>query len=434
MPDDHHAPGAQSPASFHLGGPLTVDDLLASPRGRSLVLNLVTSGESPDSDQTVPFAVVSEAMHRAVCVLDRQRGIDSAVYGGDDGETHLRNVQPTEVAQALRSLDPVPPTQTDLEHAMVAVIAGAMYWQPPHSDAVLAEDPEMVDALGPWAEAVVDSGLLETWSRGPHVDDQWELTWDDPPNRDATRRVLGADPTDLLSPLGGVEPSLPTDEAATSLAQWRAEVMAEEESSRRAYRLSPFDVGAGEWWSTPAVELWSTTGTWPSGEPIGLGLVEDDFGLERARARRVRLRDTSSVFTVSGPEQWAALCRRFPLDLTAQRREVWFEATGRKGRWVIPDWSRVAEQFDGIHVSLAGYVRTAGVVIDVSDESIVDGRGDAPFRGNTDCNRASLMAGWNPDTTYWLTDAISGITEVVDWSFDDDAYAWVAHPAVTVRR
>lgn len=172
----------------------------------------------------------------------------------------------------------------------------------------------------------------------------------------------------------------------------------------------------------------TTTGTWPSGEPIGLSLVEDDFGLSRARACRVRLRDTYSVFIVDEPEQWAALCRKYPLDVTAQRRMVWFEATGRRGRWVIPDWSRVAEDCDGVYVSLAGYVRTAGAVVDVGDGSLLPDTRDRPTRGDTDDRIASLMAGWNPDTTYWLTDAVAGITEVVDWSFDDDSYAWVAQP------
>lgn len=34
------------------------------------------------------------------------------------------------------------------------------------------------------------------------------------------------------------------------------------------------------------------------------------------------------------------------------------------------------------------------------------------------------MAGWNPDTTYWLNDVTTGIAEVVDWIFADDTVEW----------
>ena len=407
---------------------LTVDDLLASPRGRSLVLNLVTDPTDDEWEDMTPLAQFGEAMIFAAYVLDKKRKIGSAVYGGDDSEMRRRNVQPAEVAEALRRLDPVAPTQADLEDAMAAVVGGAMYWQPPHSEDVLAHDPEMIEALRAWAEAIIDSGLLDSWSAGPDFDDQWELTWDDPINRDVARRVLEADPADLLGPVrGGAMPQV-RGYVTTSLNEWHNEARAEEDSSRRGYLARPFEVVYGEWWSTPPDDLWTTTGTWPSGEPIGLALVEDDYGLERARARRVRMRDTYGVFIVDRPEQWAVLCRKYPLDVTAQRREVWFEATGRRGRWVIPDWSRVAEDYDGVYVSLAGYLRTAGAVVDVGDGSLLPDTGDRPTRGDTDDRIASLMAGWNPDTTYWLTDAVAGITEVVDWAQDDETGAWVAQP------
>jgi hypothetical protein len=91
---------------------------------------------------------------------------------------------------------------------------------------------------------------------------------------------------------------------------------------------------------------------------------------------------------------------------------------------VIPDWSRVAEDFDGVHVSLAGYLRTAGAVVDVGDASFIEDSPSRPTAGDTDERTASLMAGWNPDTTYWLGDVVTGIAEVAEWVYDDDADAW----------
>lgn len=197
---------------------------------------------------------------------------------------------------------------------------------------------------------------------------------------------------------------------------------------RNAYRhnlaKNPFDELSGEWWSIPPDGLWTSTSCWPNGTPIGIDLVEDDVGLERVRACRVGIPAEARIREIHRPEDWADLCRRYPLDVTAQRRQVWFEATGRRGRWVIPDWSQVAEEFDGVHVSLAGYVRNAGAVVTVGNGSLVDDSSSLPTEGNTDDETASVMGGWNPDTTYWLNDVVTGVAEVVDWRYDDEADVW----------
>lgn len=144
------------------------------------------------------------------------------------------------------------------------------------------------------------------------------------------------------------------------------------------------------------------------------------------------MRPDARIAEIRTPEDWAELCRRYPLDVTAQRRHVWFETTGRKGRWVIPDWSRVAEEFDGVHVGLAGYLQTAGAVIDVGSCFPGEGHGRLgeeseaiPTAGDTDDRTASVLAGWHPDTTFWLNDVIDTVTEVVEWRLDDGADRWV---------
>lgn len=139
----------------------------------------------------------------------------------------------------------------------------------------------------------------------------------------------------------------------------------------------------------------------------------------------MQIREDARIAEINRPEDWAGLCRRYPLDVTAQHRSDWFETTGRKGRWVIPDWSQVAEEFDGVHVSLAGYLRIAGAVVDVGEGDLVDDSPSLPTLGNTDERTASLMAGWDPDTTYWLNDVITGVAEVVEWVVGDDIGEWV---------
>ncbi len=73
--------------------------------------------------------------------------------------------------------------------------------------------------------------------------------------------------------------------------------------------------------------------------------------------------------------------------MTAQKRHDWYRTTGRDGRWVMPDWSRVAEMYGGVHLTVTGYLAAAGTAIDVDDDA------------------ASVIAGWAPDETHWLTDA-----------------------------
>jgi hypothetical protein len=47
----------------------------------------------------------------------------------------------------------------------------------------------------------------------------------------------------------------------------------------------------------------------------------------------------------------------------------------------------VAADYDAIHVSVAGYLATAGRALSVGDARTV-------------------LAGWDPDQTYWLTDVL----------------------------
>lgn len=80
----------------------------------------------------------------------------------------------------------------------------------------------------------------------------------------------------------------------------------------------------------------------------------------------------------------------------------WERATGRWGRWVIPDWPRVADSYDGVHLTAAGYLSAAGTAIDV------------------DTDIASVIAGWSPDETYWLTDTVTRSIDTRNWVRDDD--------------
>ncbi|TGD13812.1 hypothetical protein [Brevibacterium sp. S111] len=422
---------------------LTAEELLASPRGRSLVFTIarqtpekiereLSADDGPQTDAARAYAEFNETAFIAAYLQDRAQGAAVVMYQGPDtSEPEENSALPADVAEKLGHITPVTPSQDDLGDAMAEVISGAMYWQPPHGADIVAGAPEVRQALIPFAEAILATGLLDDWSRPLDRENQWALAWDDSGIKGVLPAVYSADPEnpadlaevsrdDMVAPFdadsGVVMPQ--------NLEGWLAWMLTAETDYRHDFAKDPFKEVSGEWWSIPPFGLWTSTDSWPKGTPIGVDLVEDDVGLERARACRLKIRTEASICEIHTPDDWADLCRRYPLDVTAQRRHVWFETTGRKGRWVIPDWSQVAEEFDAVHVSLAGYLRTAGAIIDVGDASFIEDTPSRPMAGDTDERTVSLMAGWNPDTTYWLGDVVTGIAEVAEWSYDDDADAW----------
>lgn len=67
----------------------------------------------------------------------------------------------------------------------------------------------------------------------------------------------------------------------------------------------------------------------------------------------------------------------------------------------------MAADWDAIHVSVAGYLTTAGIAVPVA-------------RG-----ACTMLAGWDPDATWWLNDvlALTGPPEI--WQADDRSpYGW----------
>lgn len=141
------------------------------------------------------------------------------------------------------------------------------------------------------------------------------------------------------------------------------------------------------WWSIPPAHVPSSTRMLSDGNPAGLWFAEDHPGLEYARTEPFQPPRNARVVEVDSPLVWAELCRRFPVNVTAQKRHDWYRATGRNGRWVIPDWAEVAEHYDGVHLQVVAYLAGAGAPI--------------PVDGDT----ATVLAGWNPDETYWFTNS-----------------------------
>ncbi|MDA8062495.1 MAG: hypothetical protein M0T80_08735 [Actinomycetota bacterium] len=246
--------------------------------------------------------------------------------------------------------------------ALGQTVSSAMYWQEPdETDAALA-GPLVRDALRPVAEAVASAPGVSWWTGPVASEDQYQVVFP-----------------------GQSEPEPPGD-PHEALVRWRAETVADEGAALER-PADPTAAWSGRWWSTPAPsELPASTRTLGAPGSVGLSLVEDGADWTTAPCRLLRPRPGSSGFEVGSSEDWSKLVAHYPLLVPRSRRHDWHRTTGQDHLdWAIPDYLAVAEDYDAIHLSVAGYLTTSGRALGTGESSTV-------------------LAGWDPDQTWWLTD------------------------------
>lgn len=244
-------------------------------------------------------------------------------------------------------------------------------------------------ALRRFASVLLDSSAATGWSDDVRRSEQVTVQWFEEGGARAEGLAPNARP------------------AAELLVAWRAATIEDDLRARRERPDDPTAHYSGAWWSIPPHGLTRSTGLRVDGRPLGVELVEDRFGWAVAEVRPVAVPDRLRVLEVRSADDWAALCRAHPLDVTGEKRHDWFHATGRDGRWVMPDWAAVAREVDGVHLTLEGYLRCAGRAIDVALTGAL--AGDA----------ASMIAGWNPDETAWFSDEVSVVADPQRWAWSD---------------
>lgn len=358
--------------------PPDVETLLAGPRGRRFCLHLALSSEGQDADEG---STLSQLLFYATHRFESARGQAGTLFGPGVGEP-LPNASVTDIASALDKMPLKTVNETNSLEALAAAVDSARYWQEPDGTDELLADSGILSALERIAAHIIDSPSISWWS-GPVAPVQWSVKFTDSRNDVTTRPP-----------------------AEKALLRWRDE---EIENEKRAIRKRPADPHAnwsGEWWSKPAVALTTSTRALLQLGPIMLSLIEDRFGWKEADAERLHGQDPTRICEITGADAWADLCRTYPLEVTATRRHDWYRATGRSGRWVIPDWSQVSRDFDAVHLPTFAYLSSAGVLIQVDGEA------------------ASMIAGWNPDETYWLTDVSSDPTTRTSWTLDNETGHW----------
>ncbi|WP_278312956.1 hypothetical protein [Lolliginicoccus levis] len=348
-----------------------VERLLAGPRGRRCCLELA-KGLDPDI-----LTAAFELEHGVEVVNDSSgvRLIQNAPGGDPFPASSLE-----QLSDRVASLDLADVDAARIQNALALSVDSARYWQEPDGADALASQPTIQAALSRLAARIVSSPIME-WLVEPRRTDQWAIDW----------RSANA------------WPPLPKD-PRQALRQWSADARAEEARAARTRPRNPHAGDTGSWWSMP-LGLIETIGR----PALELGLVEDGFGWEGATT--IPVRGGGRTFEVRSEEDWILLCRSFPLEVTASRRHDWFRATGRDGRWVIPDWERVAGEWDAVHLTPLCYLSSATRALRVDAET------------------ASVIAGWDPGRTIWLTDvACEGAGPRQDWQLDSYSESWIPAP------
>ncbi|GGC68718.1 hypothetical protein GCM10011410_21880 [Hoyosella rhizosphaerae] len=358
------------------------EDLLTGPRGRRLLLKFALEAERvhgvKQGRDSLRYAVVRASHH-----LEPGQG---AVYRSGAESVWRTVITPEEVAYRLSEMTLPAVTPSMLRSALAEAVNAAQYWQKPEGEDTLAATEPVQRELGRVAEHIARSPHSDWWTTALVATDQWSVwSWDD------------GRPDYLAGP---------ESTEAERLRKWRERTR---ENEARAARDPIYSCSDG-WWSTPPT-LFSTRRLF-DGAPACLWFVEDGMGWKRAVTRQVSAPVNARVYEIDRAQAWAELCRRFPIEVTAQKRNDWYLTTGRSGRWVVPDWTQVADEYEGVHLTVAGYLAAAGTAIDATDDT------------------ASVIAGWAPDETYWLTDSATSNGDSRSWVCDtSDTYPfWDEEP------
>lgn len=330
--------------------------ILEGPRGRQLCVLVAMSVEREQGPAT-SMETVGPLTDAYFCTEVGQPGV--SFFGGGGGA--LVASAAADIVAALKNLAVTTPREPQLPEVFEEVVGSARYWQKPDRRDFLFAQPEVVELLKPWAETLGMLPEAAWWPNMVNVEHQF-----------------------LVAPERAGSLSVKTPEWDS----WRHHAGNAEYQARRLHLLDPHRSATGAWWSTPMTD--GTTPPWPNGpltgKPLAVTLLEDQYYSEEdAVWAQVIAPANPRIYEITGVQDWTDLCRANPLDVSASRRHDWYACTGRAGDWVIPDWSEVAKQWDGIHLPLSAYLELVGRALPVDDQ------------------RATVIAGWSPGMTYWLS-------------------------------
>ncbi|PRB69412.1 hypothetical protein [Arthrobacter sp. MYb213] len=357
-----------------------VELLLSGRRGRRLLWQFTLDSEDQTLSSVEEHPLVS-AMFHASYQVEVTRG-DSVVMFGPGAEVgRTVRVSVEELGRLISITKLLPVTEGLLQKALEDSVGHARYWQEPDGEDTLLVAPALRNALHRVAEHIVASGFTQQWLAPVDLRTQFHVEFDQP------------DPAGSVT---SIEPNV-FDE----LRRWKENLILTEARARAEKPTPVTAMISGEWWSKPSWDLRATTGVFTNHQPIGVSCVEDAFNWEQAVARKASVLPSVKVLEILTANDWVQLCRSYGVEVTAHKRHDWYRTTGRDGAWMMPDWLAVAQDYDGVHLSIAGYLALAGECLEVDEKF------------------ATVIAGWDPDKTYWFTDELRFYAEPDIWNLLD---------------
>lgn len=141
------------------------------------------------------------------------------------------------------------------------------------------------------------------------------------------------------------------------------------------------------WWIAPINDHIPRTTRGPIGSWLSVSLLcpgdPEQMHLDNLNVWQVQTSTNANIYEVRGTNDWVALVERFPRDLAVAFNRDWSRWTGQAGPWLLPDWKAISENYDGVHISIAGFIAAAYQALPVRD-------------GFT------ILTGWRLDETLWL--------------------------------
>jgi len=140
------------------------------------------------------------------------------------------------------------------------------------------------------------------------------------------------------------------------------------------------------WWVQPQNDRIADTTRGPIGSVLAVKLLcHDDWHVDENAIQvwDVEAPDDAKIYEIHCPEDWIRLVARFPRLYPNPPMGEWLRWTNCSGPWLLPEWKTISKHFDGVHVSLAGYLSTSYRALPIGDQF-------------------TILSGWHPDSTSWI--------------------------------
>lgn len=146
------------------------------------------------------------------------------------------------------------------------------------------------------------------------------------------------------------------------------------------------DLDGSTWWVAPAGALVSSRGP-VFGFPCVIAAAPDDHWMKDPcdSLWALKVSTEARIFEIQTKDDWSRLVGTYPREGKDFLTFDWGLPPNPETRLLLPDWRRVAQDWDGVHLSFAGYLAATYEPIPINEEHY------------------TVLAGWHPDATSWLT-------------------------------